>query len=576
MLGRIGALFQRLDRVDYVAVFLSMAYFALLYNYVNLQVPNRVPFSPDESGILASVDLLSNNGSFVWTSFLNQKYDVNFFRPRLFTEVASNKYVTANSLGFVIFLALASHLQMLPFIVPMTAAAGMIGSYALIAEVLDKKAGLFVEAAVGLLPTYVFFSNTYMDIIPSFSFFILSLLAFFKYVRTSRTWQLEICAFLFATSIFLRPYSAIFSAGYIGAIILLRKQLRLKSLITGLMSFFLFVAPVFVLNQYAYGNPLSVGFISAENLEPVVSQNVGFDVYGTAFANHIVMLTPILFAVAVLGGGLILKGLRSQSEKLLLLILVLTSGLAFFAFGNQSHTYGFYDVTAEASLARYLMPVYLLLAYCAYRFVRRLNDMGLKRTYVLVVSVLMVSLIAGNFASNAVPSLVSAGQKYSKIVNVIQSLPEDSVIFTRTYDKLAFPIRSVAIVYTNSDLAENPDWRFIVPIVDIDKDVVPIVQKLLIDGFNVYLAPDVNDLAAHLILAGYSVSWVENGPDSGSIFRMVTFGTNSVSSTNTASVRVYLHSYKLSSPPRIGEMDIQGLWERGEQETVQPTAHHAH
>jgi hypothetical protein len=163
-------------------------------------------------------------------------------------------------------------------------------------------------------------------------------------------------------------------------------------------------------------------------------------------------------------------------------------------------------VTPVASVARYMMPVYLLLACGAYVFVRELLSLRMKRISGLVVSVLLVSLVAGSFASNALPSLVAFEHAYSGVESVVSDLPDNSVIFTRTFDKLIFPTRNVALVYTSSDLSQNPDLRFILPILDIDRDVVPVVRQLLRDGFHVYLARDVDDLADHLARQGYIIT----------------------------------------------------------------------
>lgn len=181
----------------------------LLYNYVNLSSPNRVPFSPDENGLLWTARELSENGSVFWTSLLNQRYNVTFFRPRLFTEVAPNVYVTSNSMGFAVFLALANELHILPFFVPLTALLGVLGAYGAVAEVSGKKAGVLVAATLATLPPYVFFSNTYMDIVPSLSFFLLSLFGFLKYMKSSKTWQVVISSLCLAIAIYLRTYSAL-------------------------------------------------------------------------------------------------------------------------------------------------------------------------------------------------------------------------------------------------------------------------------------------------------------------------------------------------------------------------------
>ena len=454
---------------------------------------------------------LSENGSVFWTSLLNQRYNVTFFRPRLFTEVAPNVYVTSNSMGFAVFLALANELHILPFFVPLTALLGVLGAYGAVAEVSGKKAGVLVAATLATLPPYVFFSNTYMDIVPSLSFFLLSLFGFLKYMKSSKTWQVVISSLCLAIAIYLRTYSALFLVGYAAIVLLARKRLHVKSFAIGVASFLLFVTPVFLTNSLVYGGPFRFGpsFTQQKTFELAAGQSITVQVFQVAFVNHVALTAPVLFAMGILGLVEIFRRKRTQMENTFLAQLGTISVVAFVAFGPLSRTYGFYDVTPVASVTRYLMPVQLLIAFCAYIFVKRLRDIGMKRLSMVLVAVLLVSLVAGSFASNALPSLVTSQQKYSNGEEVIQALPENSVIFTRTFDKLIFPSRNVAIIYTNSDLTQNPDLKFIVPIVDIDRDVVPVIRKLLHDGFHVYLAEDVDDLAAHLIRAGFAVVRVD-------------------------------------------------------------------
>jgi hypothetical protein len=63
----------RLKDENAVALIACLVFSFVLYNYVNLRSPVRVPFSPDENGILSTVKLLTDNGSIFWTSPLNQR-----------------------------------------------------------------------------------------------------------------------------------------------------------------------------------------------------------------------------------------------------------------------------------------------------------------------------------------------------------------------------------------------------------------------------------------------------------------------------------------------------------------------
>lgn len=231
--------------------------------------------------------------------------------------------------------------------------------------------------------------------------------------------------------------------------------------------------------------------------------------YLAAFVNHIAMLSPVLFTLGVFGAVVVCKRHRAPAENALLAHLVTVSLASFATFGFLTRTFAFYEVSPVASVSRYLMPVSLLLAVCACVLVRRVIDLGMKRVSILLMSLLLVSLVSGSFASNALPSLVMGEQRYSSMQVVIDALPENSVVFTRTFDKLIFPHRNVALLYTNSDLATNPDLRFFVPIVDIDRDAIPAIRKLLLDGVRVFLFADVEDLAYHLARQGYVVSRID-------------------------------------------------------------------
>lgn len=497
---------SHIQREDAVAILLCLAYLVILYNYVNLQIPAAVPFSPDESSALFTSKMLTEKGTIFWTSLLNEKYGVKFFRPRLFTEVAPNTYVTAGSIGFAILLAFAAELQILPFLVSIIAAAGVLAAYSAIAQVYDKRAGLFVAAAVGALPTFVFFSNAYFDIVPSVGFFLMSLVLFLTYLKTSKTWQIILSSVFLSISVLVRPYSVVFMVGYFAAIPILRRRLCFKSLVIGGACFLIVLAPVLIVNDYAYGHPFMIGLTSTAGIvEIATTERLQIEAYLIAFINHVLGLTPLLFLLGIFGGAIVLKENRTQSQSVLLAHLVSVSAVSFVVFGSLSRTYGFYEVTPIASVSRYLMPIYLLLSCFAYAFVRRLIDLRMKRISLLVVSLLLVSLLAGSLTSNALPSLVTTRQNYDAAREVIRALPQESVVFTRTLDKLVFPGRNVALVYTNADVAQNPYLRYMVPVVNIDRDVIPVIQKLLLDGVHVFLAEDVDDLADHLVRSGYVV-----------------------------------------------------------------------
>jgi len=497
----------RMRREDVVAIVLCLAYFVMLYNYVNLQAPVRIPFSPDENSVLSTSGMLIEKQTIFWKSSLNEKYGVKFFRPRSFTEITSNTYVTTDSIGFVLLIALAMWLRILPFIVPITAAVAVLAAYGAIAQVYDKRAGLLVAAILGTLPTFVFFSNAYFDLVPSLSFYLISLVALMKYVDSSKILHGVLSSLFLAISILLRPYTALFIAGYIAAIIVMRKRVSLKSFVISSASLPVFLVPVFILNQYAYGAPFKIGLTTTINVfELLTSQALGFSAYWIAFLNHIVLLAPVLFVSGTFGCVGILKRPQSPVEKALLAHLVAVSAISFAAYGFLTRTYSFYEPNPAASVSRYLMPVYLLLACCSYIFVKAARDKGPRWVSTLIISILMISLVGGSFASNALPSLLMTQQRYSAAEQMIHDLPPGSVVFTRTFDKLVFPLRDVALVYTNSDLADNPDLRFHVPIVNIDTEVIPVIRKLLIDGVHVFLTEDVDDLADHLVSFGYLIT----------------------------------------------------------------------
>jgi len=498
---------KRISRWDVLAVLLSVAYFVFLYNYANIHAPIRVPFSIDEKSVLVTADMFLRDGSLQWTSLLNEKYQVNFFRPRGVVEIGLNRYATSNSIGFALFLALSKSLQILQFVVPVLAVLGVLSAYLATSMAYDKKAGLIVGSTLGIIPTFVLYANTYMDIVPSISFYVMSLPAFLKYLKCGKTRYLVLCALFFSLSIFVRPYSAIFVIGYLAAIIGLPRSFRLKSLAIGAGSLCGFIIPLLVLNGHVYGDPLRVGYITPGDANPVLAQEIGGGVYLTAFINHIVLLFPVLFLVGCLGLVVGIKTLNTPIRKALLTNLCVTSMAAFFAFGFFTRTSSFFEVTPFASEARYLMPIYVCLVFGSYLFLKRISEIGMKRVSVFVFSILMISLLAGSMAANALPNLVQVERSYSTQLQLVDTyLPSNSVIFTRYYDKVFFPTRQIALVYTNSDLAVNPFLRYIVPVSDVQRDVVPAIRNLLHDGFHVFLAQDVQFLAPAIAEAGLVVS----------------------------------------------------------------------
>jgi len=486
-----------------IAVILLLALLFNYYTYVNSEVNYRVADSPDENLPLIFSKIIVEESSLVWHSEMNEKYNVSYFRPRNSIDIGGNNYI-GPYIGFQMLLATARLYGLLDYIVPLAGCVGVLFLYLLVRNIFDDKTAIIAALIWGLNPTYVFFSNMYYSNIPAVTFSIIALYCFHKGIQTGKNVYIG-CAGLFCLyAVFTRTSEIVIFGSILIGLVAARwgftRKIQLKE-ITIFVSIFLILRILWSisnssLNAQTVDINTGGGGIGYQ-LEYLIN-NLG--VYADSFVKYIVDYPPLLFVLACFG----VISAYSSKDKMQWFFALFFIGLflLFFGlYGFRGETWGFEAGSIDSSMARYFVINYAIMSIFAAvfltGFLKRENN---SRIVALLLLLILLTSTTTIFESDN--NLIKTKDRLNMWGDlnrqIVTTTPENAVIFTRALDKVFMTERQVAVYRTEAELRAQPDMAYWYTGANIERDLVPLIDKMLSDGVPVYVTKEATELFQHL------------------------------------------------------------------------------
>lgn len=478
------------------------------YTFLNREFGGKVVGSPDEDVSLFFARQIADNSSFTWHSDLNQEFGVAIFQPRLATDIGGNNY-TGPYPQFELILALARIYGVLDYITGVLALLGVIGIYLLGREIAGNKAGLLSGFIYGFLPPLVLDANKFLSMVPAVSLAIFSIFCFLKAIMSRRGAYYFISAIFLGAAILIRADFTLLFLPYLVVLIVNRKTIIFKYVFIGVGIIAVLIIPWYLyfyrilptVSTRPFSAPISAQILS-------VIQNIG--AYPFSFLNYIV-LNPLPLSILGLPALIWIIKSRKRAYFRNFTYLCITILIVYFiAYGQRTGTWDFWKVSSDSSMFRYFLLPYGMLALCFGILVTSRNWWGRQFSTSVIVLALILPLIAV-FSSSQLTADEARLQWYTEIKSSVMALPDNAVLFTKSWDKIVGSgTRDMATYRTYEDAVKNPEINYFFHPVDVDKDLVPIVGKLLDQGRPVYVLGDDTDLAEGLEHYQYKLIPVPN------------------------------------------------------------------
>lgn len=495
----------------FLVLFLLNLFF--YYNYINLDVENRVVMSPDENALLFFSKQIIEESSIVWHSDLNERYNTNVFKIRSSIEIRNNDFM-GPYIGYQFILAMSRLFGVLDYINSLIAVLGVLTVYLLCREIYNDTVGLISIVLFGMFPTYVYFANTYYTNVPAFTFAMLSLYCFYKGVTKQNMIFLSLSGFFLSFATFIRITEMMFILPILVIYLLIKRNRNLEK------NFFfpstlLLVGPLviwYTINMIKHDHTaLSSTLMQSSDLNIIYFllnqfvDNIAF--YPITFNNFIFGYSPLLFSLALFNLVYLFKNEKILTKRIFLYSSSALFLIYFLFYGYMSGTWGYMSETweftapVEASMARYFLPIYAVFCIHAAILLHNLSSTKSKQKLMMVITLTTILILSFNILSINVLSVTGERlNHHGKLNENVQNLPINSVIFTKYYDKITSLNRDTAVYRTYEDVELDPDLKYFYDPVEIEDDIIPLIDELLSSGISVYIVYDADDLLGLLKL----------------------------------------------------------------------------
>ncbi len=378
----------------------------------------------------------------------------------------------------------------------------LIGASKILLESLTNrriKTVYMLFGVIGSLPLLYLFNFPYYNIVPAITFFFLSVAFAFKFNMTGEEKYFYL-SFLFALmSIWFRYTYVLF----LGLFYIINYFLNMKAyhkrfiknvLVVSLLSFFVFLVPLFVMNNVLYDDPFIFGYTlhnqiffddrvaqegESETLNLLASifyPSYNFDL-GLLFNNlykQFFLLTPFYI---LLGALLVFEGSRKYSIDMKLwpyLILI----IYIIIYMGMSITWG-HDTDYKklnSSMLRYWLIIHVLLMLMMVLSLLNLESKMFKFFIVAVMVVYSFSvLFMLNSEDDSLVDRVERLDRYEDYGGIIEGLTDEgSIIYDSAYDKILFSHRDIATWWSGTNSKFDKD------------DTLNSMNRLLDNNYTVY------------------------------------------------------------------------------------------
>lgn len=488
----------------------------LFYSYLAFTLPHRSSFlSPDENNTFCVARQIHENHTIFIHSTLNEELGLKIFRGRLYVEARENRYTAFNSLGLAFLVAAGMYLGLPFLVVPFLASLGAIGIYLVAKDIGGRKAGYLAAILYGLLPTNVFISNQILDATPSFAMYLLSLGCMLAAMRNKSVVLSAVSGVALGLCFLIRQANAVYIFVFLVFLFCARKRLNLRQRLAFLLPSSVIALATVTMNKLAYGSFYHSGQVAGTHTGIFHALFPRFDPGSVvkALSNHLVAYIPLLLALGVVGYILAWRKKAHGNHKLLSIFLLVLAILTLILYASRSGTWSFEDFSITSSMARYFIPLYAVIVTYASLFLSLLSSRGREAIAVLILAAVFCSFVLFTFGKLEYMNLqklkaraVVYDQHKESLLNTYR---QPIVVFTKGMDKDLYDDVQVGLCYTQEDVERNPDIKNLFPIVDVERDVLPAIDKLLENGYAVFAASDARELLDALSEKDYQLNRAE-------------------------------------------------------------------
>lgn len=504
-----GAAYAKKLNLTLLAIWLVVF---LFYSYLALSLPHRSSFlSPDENNTYCVARQIRENHTIYIRSRLNEELGMKIFRGRLFVEAKPNAYTAFNSLGLSFLVAGGMYVGSPFLVVPFLASLGVIGIYLIAREMAGRTAGYLAALLYGLLPTNVFHSNQILDITPSFAMYFLSLGCVIAAASGGSVLLSAISGLALGLSFFIRQANAFYILILLAFLLTLRKKLSLGQKLAFLLPSVLIAALTILMNKLVYGSLFRSGQVAGAETSAhrilIPKLNPGDVVH--VLSAHLIAYIPILLTLGLVGYSLAWGKKVGTKLKSLNVFMVAMISMTLLIYASRPGTWSFETFSITSSMSRYLIPVYAAVIIYASFCLYHISITGRGKAAVLLTTAILCSYALFTFGpleNMNLQRLKKRAEVYGRAKeSLLNAYHQPIVVFTKRMDKDLFDDVQVGLCYTQEDLNHNPDIKYLLPIVDIEKDVLPAIYRLRDEGYLVFAAADCEELLASLTENGYQI-----------------------------------------------------------------------
>jgi hypothetical protein len=515
-----------INREDQRFLLIVLALSFILFNLVYIQ-NNQVPVTaPDESGVLFFAKNILENNQFLWKSELNEKYNSEFFRPRSVSEYKDNLFTPRTSIFYSLILAVSKLYRFEFMVVSLLGVLGVVYLFLIVKNLFDSyRTGIIGAILLSIYPPFLTYANSYFDIIPSLVFWLISLRYYQRFIDNGMVKYLIISIVMFGVSVAIRPPIAILLTFFIPITLFnYKKVLSKKNILFSLITIIFTILTFLGINKVLYGSFLSSGrsFIGSEvggsgfgsKLTRIIIVTE-LSVYPIAFKNYLLPYS-LLFVLGLT--GLILVFRNNHKSKQFGIGFVTLALFLFLFFGGNPTQAGFYNAQIRGSLSRHFIPIGItLIIYASYFitkieiYINKSHLAKITKTFMAfaIVTVLLITSLNGPASLDTV--LHRTGY-ITHWVEFADLAPEKSVFVGKRQTTPIALKKPVLLIFDKDDLVENPNLNRFYPIIDLEKELLPLFDNLEQDGYTIYITAESERAKEILLKNGYAFRKHEGTP----------------------------------------------------------------
>ena len=393
------------------------------------------------------------------------------FTPRDAAQV-DGYIVPKYSLGIFVGIGtlVSINKDILLFITPLFAVLSVISLYILTRKIFGAKIGVITSLLAFTIPPMLVHGSRYCTIgaIPSAFFLLIGFFYFIKLLEKRDSKYYFLSTLFLACSIVYRYPTIIYIFPFLFYILFYNREImKSKKMLIIIVTIICILVPILILNNGLYGSFLTTGYqtaviltkktlpytgvagITPDNLLMHVGSLLDFnpDFFLRYTEMYLIRLIP-LYLLGFIMGLLFVKLNNPTKEVKYYCLYTVYIGLITVLFYGSHITHGLEMYTVMASFIRYSILLYLLMMPLFVIFLQKIANFD-RRVVVSLISIFVIICLFNSFTLHR--GIIDRHNEYQTNTNfydsVILNTEPDSIIITRSADKILFPDRQTVTAH---------------------------------------------------------------------------------------------------------------------------------